>query len=50
MKIFENPIEPPSIVKGWIDNKEKIAKQKEQFIISRGSAGQDLLKFSSPSP
>ena len=22
MKIFENPIEPPSIVKGWIDNKE----------------------------
>ena len=22
MKICENPIEPPSIVKGWIDNKE----------------------------
>ena len=40
MKIFENPIEPPSIVKGWIDNKENHGSGVEVPVFYPGNGKQ----------
>ena len=40
MKIFENPIEPPSIVKGWIDNKESHGSGVEVPVFYPGNGKQ----------
>lgn len=40
MKIFENPIEPPSIVKGWIDNKESLGSGVEVPVFYPGNGKQ----------
>ncbi len=40
MKICENPIEPPSIVKGWIDNKENHGSGIEVPVFYPGNGNQ----------